>query len=140
MFARPLSSLYIGADDPARELIIDAVREIFRIMLATYFVGGVMETISGILKGIGYSFSSMVASLIGLASRVLWILFVTPTEKFHTIFGLFVSYTISWVFTILLLLICCVYAWKKIGIMRLAREEKQEEMKAAKTAAPSMEA
>ena len=99
-----------------------------------------METISGILKGIGYSFSSMVASLIGLASRVLWILFVTPTEKFHTIFGLFVSYTISWVFTILLLLICCVYAWKKIGIMRLAREEKQEEMKAAKTAAPSMEA
>ncbi|MBQ7407175.1 MAG: MATE family efflux transporter [Clostridia bacterium] len=140
LFARQLSSLYIGADDPARELIIDAVREIFRIQLATYFVGGVMETISGILKGIGYSFSSMVASLIGLASRVLWILFVTPTEKFHTIFGLFVSYPISWAFTILLLLICCVYAWKKIGIMRLAREEKQEEMKAAKTAAPSMEA
>ena len=126
LFARPISTLYIGANDPARELIIEAVLEIFNIMLATYFLCGIMDTISGVLKGLGFSVSSMVASLIGLGLRVLWLLFVTPTEKFHTIFGLFVSYTISWVVTILLLLICFVYAWKKLGIMRLAREEKAE--------------
>lgn len=137
LFARPLSSLYIGADDPARELIIEAVRQTLYVMLSTYFLGGLMETVSGILKGVGYSFSSMVASLIGLVSRVLWILLVTPTERFHTIFGLFVSYPISWTFTILLLLICCVYAWKKLEIMRYAREEKEEELRAAKAAAPT---
>lgn len=127
LLARPLCSLYIGVNDPARELIIGAVLEIFNIMLATYFLCGIMEVISGILKGLGYSIISMVASLIGLAVRVGWILFVTPTEGFHTIFGLFVSYTISWLVTIALLLLCCVYAWKKLGIMRLAREEKQKE-------------
>ena len=124
LLARPLASLYIGANDPARELIVQSVIEIFNIMLATYFLCGIMETVSGVLKGLGFSISSMIASLIGLALRVGWILFITPTEKFHTIFGLFVSYTISWIFTILLLLGCCVYAWKKLGIMRLAREEK----------------
>jgi Na+-driven multidrug efflux pump len=124
LLARPLASLYIGATDPARELIVQSVIEIFNIMLATYFLCGIMETVSGVLKGLGFSISSMIASLVGLALRVGWILFVTPTEKFHTIFGLFVSYTISWVFTILLLLGCCVYAWKKLGIVRLAREEK----------------
>ncbi len=127
LFARQLSSLYIADSDPAREQIIEAVLEIFNIMLTTYFLCGIMEVISGVLKGIGFSISSMVASLIGLALRVAWILFVTPTEKFHTIFGLFVSYTLSWLLTILLLLICCVYAWRKLGIMRLAREEKLKE-------------
>ena len=131
LFAEQLSSLYIGANDPNRDLIVEAVLEIFGIMLATYFLCGIMEVISGVLKGIGFSISSMVASLIGLALRVVWILFVTPTEKFHTIFGLFVSYTLSWIATILLLLVCCVYAWKKLGIMRLAREEKQQETPAS---------
>ncbi len=127
LLARPLSSLYIGVNDPNRELIVQAVLEIFNIMLATYFLCGIMDVISGVLKGIGFSISSMVASLIGLALRVAWILLVTPTEKFHTIFGLFVSYTISWIATILLLAVCCVYAWKKLGIMRLAKEEKMQE-------------
>lgn len=137
LLARPLCSLYIGAGDPARDLIVSAVLEIFNIMLATYFLCGIMEVISGILKGLGYSIISMVASLIGLAMRVAWILFVTPTERFHTIFGLFVSYTLSWLVTIALLLLCCVYAWKKLGIMRLAREEKQKE-KQAQENAPSI--
>ena len=128
LFARPIASLYIGPDDPGRELIIAAVLEIFNIMLATYFLCGIMDVISGILKGLGYSVISMVASLIGLAVRVAWLLFVTPTEKFHTIFGLFVSYTISWGLTILLLLLCCAYAWKKLGILRLAKEEKIKEI------------
>ncbi len=137
LFAEQLSSLYIGANDPDRDQIVSAVLEIFNIMLATYFLCGIMDVISGVLKGIGYSIISMVASLIGLAVRVAWILFVTPTERFHTIFGLFVSYTLSWLVTIALLLLCCIYAWKKLGIWRLAREEKQKE-KQAQENAPSI--
>ena len=127
LFGEQISSLYISADDPSRDLIVDAVLEIFSIMLATYFLCGIMDTISGVLKGFGFSISSTVASLIGLACRVLWILFVTPTEKFHTIFGLFVSYTISWLIAIGLMLVFCAKVWKKLDIMRLAREEKEKE-------------
>ncbi|MBE6644244.1 MAG: MATE family efflux transporter [Ruminococcaceae bacterium] len=128
LFGRQLSSLYIDSTDPNREAIIEAVLEIFRIMLTTYFLCGVMEVISGVLKGIGFSVTSMVASLIGLVLRVGWIVFVTPTEKFHTIFGLFVSYTLSWILTIVLLLLCCAYAWHKLGIWCRAKEEKITEI------------
>jgi putative MATE family efflux protein len=126
LFARQLASMYIDSNDPSREAIIQAVIDIFNIMLATYFLCGIMEVISGILKGLGFSISSMVASLIGLVIRVGWILFVTPTEKFHTIFGLFFSYTLSWLVTIVLLLVCCAYAWKKLNIWKLARDEKAQ--------------
>lgn len=127
LFGRQLSDLYLSADDPNREAVIGAVLEIFDIMLATYFLCGIMETMSGVLKALGFSVTSMVASLIGLFVRVGWILLLTPTERFHTIFGLFVSYTISWLVTILLLAICFVYVWRKLGIMRYAREEKAKE-------------
>ena len=83
-----------------------------------------MEVMSGVLKALGFSTTSMVASLIGLAFRVAWILFVVPTERFHTIFGLFLSYTLSWILTIILLAICFIYAWRKLGIMRGAKLEK----------------
>lgn len=126
-FGRELSLLYVNADDPNKEAVIEAVIDIFEIMLATYFLCGIMETLSGILKGLGYATISVIASLIGLAVRVLWILFVTPTEKFHTIFGLFVSYTISWLLTIALLLVCCAYVWRKLGIWRGAKAEKIQE-------------
>ena len=128
-FGRQLASMYIDADDPSREAIIQAVLEIFNIMLATYFLCGIMEVISGILKGLGFSLSSMIASLIGLVLRVCWLLFVTPIEKFHTVFGLFLSYTLSWSLTIVLLVVCCVYVWRKLNISKLAREEKTSETK-----------
>ncbi len=124
LFGRQLASLYIDSVDPSREAIIQAVLDIFNIMLATYFLCGIMEVISGVLKGLGFSVSSMVASLIGLFIRVGWLLFITPMEKFHTIFGLFFSYTISWLVTIVLLLVCCFYAWRKLGIWKYVREEK----------------
>lgn len=127
LFAREISSLYINEADPDKEIIIQAVLEIFNIMLATYFLCGTMEVISGVLKALGFSITSVVASLVGLVLRVGWIVLVTRIERFHTIFGLFVSYTISWIFTILLLLGCCVYAWKKLNIMKYASEEKMKE-------------
>lgn len=125
-FGRELSMLYVDADDPNKEAVIEAVLEIFKIMLATYFLCGIMEVLSGVLKGLGYATISVVASIIGLVLRVIWILFVTPTEKFHTIFGLFISYTLSWLLTILLLLLCCLYVWRKLGIWRGAKQEKSE--------------
>ena len=126
-FGAELANMYIEPGDPSKAAIVEAVLDIFNIMLATYFLCGIMETLSGVLKGLGYSTISMIACLIGLAVRVFWLLVVTPTERFHTIFGLFVAYTISWLVTIAMLLICCIYVWHKLGILKKARLEKISE-------------
>ena len=126
-FGRELSMLYINADDPNKEAVIAAVLEIFKVMLATYFLCGMMEVLSGILKGLGYATISVVASILGLVVRVFWLLFIVgKSGKFHTVFGLCLSYTISWLVTIALLLLCCAYVWHKIGIWRGAKEEKMQ--------------
>jgi putative MATE family efflux protein len=123
-FGEELASLYVDKANSNGPAVVAAVQEIFAIMLATYFLCGIMEVMSGVLKALGFSTISMVACLIGLAFRVAWLLFVVPTERFHTIFGLFLSYTLSWILTIILLAICFIYAWRKLGIMRGAKLEK----------------
>ena len=123
-FGRDLALLYIESADPNKEAVISDVLEIFKTMLATYFLCGIMEVMSGVLKGIGYSMSSMICSLIGLGIRVGWVLFVTPTERFHTIFGLVVAYPLSWGASIILLGAMLIYAWHRLGIWREAKAEK----------------
>ncbi len=123
-FGEELANLYIDKSNSNGPAVVGAVQEIFSIMLATYFLCGIMEVMSGVLKALGFSTISMIACLVGLAFRVAWLLFVVPTERFHTIFGLFLSYTLSWVLTIILLIICFIYAWRKLGIMRGAKLEK----------------
>ena len=123
-FGAELAGLYIDSSFENGPAVVAAVQEIFSIMLATYFLCGIMEVMSGILKALGFSTISMIACLIGLGFRVAWLVFIVPIERFHTIFGLFLSYTLSWILTIVLLAIAFVYAWRKLGIMRGAKLEK----------------
>lgn len=118
LFGRELASLYIDANDPNKEAITRDVLEIFKIMLSTYFLCGIMNVMSGVLRGIGYSVTAMVSAVVGVVIRVLWIIFIVPIEKFHTVFYLFFSYPLSWVLTIILLSVCTVYSWRKTGIWK----------------------
>jgi Na+-driven multidrug efflux pump len=120
-----LAQIFVAADDEAKELVLASCAEIFKVMLGTYFLCGVMETISGILRGVGYSVSSTVASLLGLLSRVSWVLFVFPGKK--TLFYLYVSYPISWVLTILISIGMLIYIWHKLEIFKKAKLEKIKE-------------
>lgn len=124
LFTDQLAYLYMNKETTQYPTeVVDSVREIFNIMLRFYALCGVMETISGILRGLGYSMTSMIASIIGLGIRVVWVLFIHPLDTFNSIFGLFLSYPISWVSTIVLLLVCCIYAWRKIGIKIFGKNE-----------------
>lgn len=124
-FGRELSMLYIDKTNPDGAAIVDAVMEIFKIMLAPYFLCGVMEVVSGVLKALGYTVRSMIGSLIGLAVRILWVILIVPIPKFHTIPGLFVSYLLAWGVTIAVDLIFCAEVWRKLGIFKLAKAEKE---------------
>ncbi len=63
-----------------------------------YFICGLMDTLVGSLRGIGYSIEPMVISLSGsCAFRLLWIF--TFFAGHHSLSALYVVYPISWIIT-----------------------------------------
>ncbi len=95
-FGRTLIGLYAPGDT-------EAIRWGF-IRLATvgytYFLCSFMEIMSGALRGIGYSFFSMIAAIAGVCGiRILWI--ATVFRHFRTFEMLFISFPLSWLGTFL---------------------------------------
>ena len=76
--------------------VIDWAMQRARVMFTTYMLLGVMETLNGSLRALGYAVSSMIITLFGAcAFRVFWIWAVLPHHR--SFFGLFISYPISWI-------------------------------------------
>jgi len=99
--------------------VIDWGSRRLSIIVQTYFICAVMETLSGGLRGLGYSGTAAVSSLAGACLfRLLWVWLVFP--RFHTIEGLCLSYPISWFLTALFNYIVvrwvCVRMFRKNGL------------------------
>ncbi len=108
LFDEPLLSIY--STDP---LVIAHGSRRFLFIALPYFVCGLMDTIMGAVRGLGYSLLTMVVSLIGACGlRILWIL--TVFAKFHTIEVLFISYAITWIITGVTHFICFLIVRKKV--------------------------
>ncbi len=68
------------------------------VVNAPYFLCGLMDIMSGTLRGIGYSFFPMIVSLLGACVfRIIWIL--TIFQRIHTLPCLMLSYPVSWFVT-----------------------------------------
>lgn len=88
----------LGLYAPNNTAVIEAGMVRMRTCTTVYFLCGLMEVGSGILRGLGYSTTSTINSLIGsVAFRILWILIVVP--RFHTLTVLYLSYAITWILT-----------------------------------------
>ncbi len=91
----------------------------FNCIALFYFLGGMMDVMTGVLRGMGYSLSTTVISLIGTcATRVLWIFFVfTPAKAIMSIekslYLLHIIYPISWIITFAGLFVCFLMAMRK---------------------------
>lgn len=95
-FSRPLLAFYITDSPEAIEWGV--VRMIY--MCLPLFVGAVMDTVTGVLRGMGYSTFPMLASVLGICVfRVIWIFTIFQIPKFHTPECLYISYIISWALT-----------------------------------------
>lgn len=69
-----------------------------QIICTTYFFCGMMDTMVGVLRGLGYSIMPMMVSLLGsCALRIIWIF--TIFAWMPTLFVLYLSYPVSWVLT-----------------------------------------
>ena len=124
-FYEPLVSMYIASDDPNRAEIFYYAKEIMTIMLSSYFIGAVMESLAGFLRGIGNSFGSMIVSMICVCCfRILWIFFIFP--NFGTITGLYLVYPCSFVLAVIGLSAMSAFSFKSIKAKLLQHEKEQE--------------
>ena len=94
------SLLGFYSSDPA---VIAAGMERMVWVCGPYFICGIMDVMTGAMRGIGYSILPMTISLLGAcALRILWVM--TVFRAYPTISCLMASYPVSWSITFLVLI------------------------------------
>lgn len=107
LLGHPLLSIYTSSE----EVISYGIARL-SVVSASYFLCGIMDTLVGSLRGIGYSLMPMFVSLTGACLfRIIWI--YTVFQVFHTQFSLYISYPISWILTLCAHLICYLVVRKR---------------------------
>ena len=108
LFGKFLLGLYIPNDPTALEM---GWRK-FGILGYTYGILGLMNIMSGALRGMGASFFNMIMSIVGVCGiRVLWIL--TAFRAIGTFESLYVCYPLSWAGTLILHTLMFVFIFKR---------------------------
>ena len=107
LFGEPLLSLYTNN---SLEVVYGMNR--MQIIATTYFICGLMDTLSCTMRGLGMSVLPTIISLTGACLfRILWI--YTVFAAHHTQFTLYISYPISWFLTSAAYLVCYFIVRKK---------------------------
>ena len=108
IFARPLLGIYIT--DSAQAIEYGIIRMV--VTGLPYFLCGIQEVLTALLRGLGYSGISAILSLIGICGlRLLWIIFILPFRR--TIGMLFMCWPASWLIAIVMFSICIIAVRKK---------------------------
>lgn len=108
LFGKPLLGLYTNGSESIKYGFIRLT-----IIGLTYFTCGIADVLVGGLRGLGYSITPMVVSILGICVlRIVWIHTVFASN--HTLQTLYVSYPLSWVVTSCIHLICYIIIYKKI--------------------------
>ena len=107
-FGAPLLRLY---SSDAEVIAVGVAR--MRLVVAPYFLCGIMDVMTGVMRGIGYSILPMVVSLMGACVfRILWILLIFPMDP--TMDNLMLSYPVSWILTFSASFLIFLLIWKRI--------------------------
>ena len=86
-----------------------------------YALCGIMDTMVGGLRGLGYSVIPMLVSLTGACLfRVVWIFSVFAMHR--TLTTLYISYPVSWIITFTAHIICYIVIRKRLAARRKPRD------------------
>ncbi len=86
------------------------------IICTFYCLCGMMDTMVGAIRGLGYSVMPMIVSLIGACGlRVLWVMTIFQWER--TLLCLYISYPVSWAITFAVHVICYAVVRKRMKKM-----------------------
>ena len=115
IFSREFANLFIDANDANKEAVISIVLDVLKVTVIFYFMCGIMETLSGALRGLGYSMAPMLMSVGGICGfRILWIFTAFKHPSLHSITGLYRCYPISWSLTVIMLGTTLLIIWPKV--------------------------
>lgn len=96
---------------PGQTAVHDAGMVRLSIICAFYFLCGIMDVSSGVMRGMGKSFLPMMVSLIGsCVLRILWIELIFPLNPTN-IELLYWSFPFTWAVTALTHLVCIFVTW-----------------------------
>ena len=115
LFGKPIAEMYVDLNDPNREAVLQAAMDLMTFMLSVYFLCGVMDTLSGALRGLGYSIIPMIVSIGAICVlRAIWVFVFFPMEQFHSLIGIYLIYPISWSLGIIFNTIALLVVYPKV--------------------------
>lgn len=95
IFADPLLSIYAPGEEKEAARLYGYER--LQMTALPYIFCGIMDVLTGVLRGMGSSVLPMLVTIISVCGvRILWILTIFPIEQFHNMSSLFFSYPASW--------------------------------------------
>ena len=111
-FGRGLLSFYI----PGSEKSIEYGMIRLTYICIPYFLCGLMDVATGLIRGLGSSLLPMIITVVGVCGmRICWIYTVFRSERYHTVQSLYISYAISWSLTFLTELAVFIVLYRKIS-------------------------
>ena len=113
-------------EEQEKEVSVEEVRAAGKIRLmiicTTYFLCGVMEVLSGLMRGMGKPVIPMIVSILGsCVLRVVWIVTICNILFPGRIELLYLAYPVTWIITSAAHLVCCVSTYKHLIRQRDAR-------------------
>ena len=92
-----LRYVLLGLYSPDPEVVM-AGMERFKLILATYWMCGIMDVLCGVMRGMGAALMPMIVAVTGAcAFRIFWIYAILPLN--NTLLMLYYSYPVSWILT-----------------------------------------
>ena len=133
LFAEPLANLYIDPKDANKTEVLAAAVSLMGFMLSCYFLCGLMDTVSGALRGLGYSMIPMFVSIGAICVlRIIWVFAIFSNEAlgFHSLIGIYTIYPISWSLGLIAMLIALFFIYRRVKKRLFAKddESKNEEI------------
>ena len=96
IFHKQLIEIYVQNEEA-----IEAATQRLKIFVFTYFLCGLMDVMAQSIRGVGYSTSPAIISLIGSCLlRIVYIYTIFKIPQYHNLVSLSFSYPISWFITL----------------------------------------
>ena len=123
IFNNQLLSIYVNEPDPVlHDQVFSAGILRIEIIATTYFLCGVMEVLSGLMRGMGKPVIPMIVSILGsCVLRVVWIIVICNNIFPGEIVYLYIAYPVTWMVTSAAHLVCCIVTYKYLLRQRDAR-------------------
>ncbi len=93
-----LINMFIKQTDENYAIVVETAKLIMKKILTLYFMCGIMEVLSGSIRGLGHSLEPMVISIFSaIFVRGLFALVLFPMEQFNNLSFLLTSFPTTWI-------------------------------------------